>query len=65
MKLVSICGDLRVLGKNEAIRLLLLKHKRIEQALRVCEEPRIQATLRRAQEFVRGKLAEYGVPLEV
>ena len=65
MKLVRISGDLRVLGRNEAIRLLLMKHRRIEQAMRVCEEPQILGALRRGREFVRGKLAEYGVPLEI
>jgi hypothetical protein len=66
MKFVSVSGDLRVLGKNEAIRLLVEKHRRTEIALRVCEESQVRQSLERGREFLRGKLAEYlGVPLEV
>lgn len=65
MQLCRIAGELHVLGKNEAVRLLLEKHRHIELAMRVCQEPRVVASLERARQFVRWKMAEYGIPLEV
>lgn len=64
MKLIRVGGELEVLGRNEAVRVLLRKHRQITIAQSVCEETEIQASLRRAKEYVRGKLAKYGVPLE-
>lgn len=64
LKLIRMMsGELKPLGRLNAIRALIEKSEEIERATSHCDDPGKLRTLSKAAWWVKFKLAEYGVPL--